>query len=226
MRSSTTRVGRLSAVLLALLAVPLSACQLDAPKPGPSATASASPSASAPEPVVVVESLSGKTTAIKLAPGFVKALTTRDVKPGTFGSAKLVGASLIFPVTGGNLRVFEPGAVSPYVIGQIQHEGSGLLLSNSGVTVRLSNFNVDPSVSRIYGDVAVQGEIVATSAFLFQLDGRTLEPLATEDDVAVLAGTEVKLSRDAAKVLNKSFDTEDVKRGLTIGFAKITIKTS
>ena len=102
-----------------------------------------------------MEALSGETTAIKLDQGFVDALGQLKLTPGTTGGGKLTkDGSLVFPITGGNVTVFTPGEVSPYVIGQIQHEGSGLTLTSGGTTVRLSNFNVDPGVSRVYGDVA------------------------------------------------------------------------
>ena len=141
------------------------------------------------------------------------------------GTAKLEAGSLIFPITGGNVTVFEPGEVSPYVIGQIQHEGSGLSLSAGGTKVELTNFNVDPGVSRVYGDVTVNGKVAATSVFLFQLDGRTLEPLATEGNNAILEGTKVEISEDAAPLLNDTFKTDAVKPGLLVGIAKITVNT-
>ncbi|MDO3398332.1 hypothetical protein QWJ41_21660, partial [Nocardioides sp. SOB44] len=73
-----------------------------------------------------------------------------------------VKGSLVFPISGGNVSVFTPGEVSPYVIGQLQHVGSGLTRAAGGTTVRLSNFNVDPGVSRVYGDVAVNGQTAVT----------------------------------------------------------------
>ena len=201
-RLLTTAVG------LALLAVPLAACGDEAP-----------------EPVASVQAVKGKSTAIKLDKGFVKALGDLGLEAGTTGGAKLTdGGSLVFPITGGNVTVFEPGEVSPYVIGQIQHENSGLTLSAGGTTVRLSNLNVDPGVSRVYGDVAVNGKTAVTNAYLFALDGRTLEPLETEGDTAVLTGTKVEISDVAAPLLNKTFSTKGVKAGLLVGIATITVK--
>ena len=202
-RLLTTAVG------LALLAVPLAACGDEAP-----------------EPVASVQAVTGKSTAIKLDKDFVKALGDLGLEAGTTGGAKLTdGGSLVFPITGGNVTVFEPGEVSPYVIGQIQQEGSGLSLTAGDTTVELTNFNVDPGVSRVYGDVTVIGKVAATSAFLFQLDGRTLKPLQTQGDTAVLEGTEVKISDVAAPLLNDTFKTDAVAAGLLVGIAKITVNT-
>jgi hypothetical protein len=152
-------------------------------------TPAASTTASAPKPVASIDSLTGNNTQVALDKGFVDALTALKLTPGVVGTAKLQDGALIFPITGGNVTVFKPGAVSPYVIGQIQHEGSGLSLSAGGTKVELTNLNVDPGVSRVYGDVTVNGKVAATSAYLFKLDGRTLKPLSTGNGTATLQGT-------------------------------------
>ncbi len=194
-----------------LLAVPLSAC---APFGDDGA----------PTPVAVVEAVSGKTTAIKLDQGFADALASLKLTPGVVGKAKLTDGSLIFPITGGNVTVFKPGEVSPYVIGQLHHDNSGLSLSAGGTKVQLTNFNVDPGVSRVYGDVKVNGKLAATNAYLFKLDGRTLMPLRTEGGNAILQGTKVEISDVAAPLLNQTFKTDAVKPGLLVGIATITVK--
>lgn len=208
----------------ALVALPLSACS-NSDEASASSSSSSSKPASPPKPVAVVDALTGESTAIKLDKGFTDALTALKLTPGVVGSAKLQAGSLIFPITGGNVTVFKQGEVSPYVIGQIQHEGSGLSLSAGGTKVELTNFNVDPGSSKVYGDVTVNGKVAATSAFLFSLDGRTLKPLAMEGSNAVLEGTRVAISPVAAPVLNKVFKTNAVKPGLLVGIAKITVAT-
>jgi hypothetical protein len=174
--------------------------------------------------VASISDLSGNTTQVTLDPGFTKALGDLGLTAGVTGKARLTQGKLVFPISGGNVTVFKPGEVSPYVIGQIQHQDSGLTLSAGGTTVRLSNLNVDPGVSRIYGDVAVDGKTVVSDAFLFALDGRTLKPLSTTDKTATLEGTEVKISNVAAPLLNQTFGTDQVKPGLLVGIAKITVK--
>ena len=122
--------------------------------------------------------------------------------------------------------MFKPGSVPNYVVGQIQHEGSGLSLAAGGTKVELTNLNVDPGVSRVYGDVSVNGKAAVTSAYLFKLDGRTLKPLSTGDGTATLEGTKVAISPVAAPLLNKTFKTDAVKPGLLVGIAKITVNTT
>lgn len=212
MSRPTLRRQAFATLALALVAVPLSGCGVLG-------------GGDVPEPVAVVDQVTGKTTAIKLDKGFVGALEKLKLTPGVRGGAKLQDGSLVFPITGGNVTVFEPGAVSPYVVGQIQHENSGLTLSAGGTTVLLSNFNVDPGISKVYGDVSVNGKVAATSAVLFNLDGRTLQPLETGDGTATLQGTKVLISEVAAPLLNDTFKTDAVKRGLLVGVATITVKT-
>ncbi len=179
----------------------------------------------APTPVAALDEVPGGTTAIKLDQGFVDALGSLKLTPGTTGKAKLKDGSLIFPISGGNVTIFTPGEVSPYVIGQLQHERSGITLKGGKTTVKLSNFNVDPGVSRVYGDVAVNGKTAVTNAYIFTLDGRTLNPLRTEGDDAILEGTTVKISPVAADLLNKTFKVKAVTGDLVVGIAKITVNT-
>ncbi|MGA8247349.1 MAG: hypothetical protein WB797_10620 [Nocardioides sp.] len=197
---------------LALLAVPLAGC--------------GGSSSGAPQPIARVDSLTGNTTAIALDKGFTDALSALELTPGTLGTAKLQDGSLIFPITGGSVRVFKKGEVVPYVIGEIQHNGSGLSLTSGGTTVDLTDFNVDPGVQRVYGDVSVNGEVAATDAYLFTLNGATLKPLTTSGDTATLTGTKVEVSPVAAPLLDSTFKTHAVKAGLLVGTATITVNTT
>ncbi len=185
----------------------------------------ASSSQSPPAPVASIEALTGQQTAITLDKGFTDALAALKLTPGTIGDAALQGNELSFPITGGNVTVFEPGQVSPYVIGQLQHVSSGLSLTAGPTEVQLVNLNVDPGVSRVYGDVLVNGKVAAESAYLFQLDGRTLKPLQTQGTQAILEGAKVMISPDAAPLLNDTFKTNAVKAGLLVGIAEITVNT-
>ncbi len=231
MRAPTTRVRRGLATLatVGLLAAPLAACGSNEPaNPSSSGSSSSSAPSSAPEapqPVAAIDALTGNDTQISLDNGFLKALKQLGLTPGIVGGAKLDGTTLSFPITGGNVTVYKPGTVSPYVIGQVQHENSGLSLAAGGTTVELTNLNVDPGVSRVYGDVTVNGKVAATSAYLFKLDGSTLNPLKVTNGAAVLEGTKVEISDVAAPLLNDTFKTDAVKPGLLVGIAKITVAT-
>ncbi len=220
--SGKTRKGMAAVALAATATLSLAACGSS----DEGSSSSSSTKASAPKPVASIDSLTGNTTQVTLDQGFVDALTTLKLTPGTVGTAKLANGALIFPITGGNVTVFKPGEVSPYVIGQIQHEGSGLSLTAGGTKVEITNLNVDPGVSRVYGDVSVNGKLAAPSAYVFKLDGRTLEPLQSGDGTATLEGTKVEISEVAAPLLNQTFKTDAVKPGLLVGIAKITVNTT
>jgi hypothetical protein len=179
-----------------------------------------------PEPVAQIDNLTGEVTAVKLDAGFVEALGSLKVTPGVLGTAKLENGSLKFPITGGNVTYYEPGSVSPYVQGLIEHDGSGFSLTAGGKQVDLEDFEVDPGTSTLTGKVSVDGKVAAEAAPLFFLDGRTLQPLRTTDDGrAVLEGTTVKLKQEAADLLNETYGIDALKAGLVIGVAKITINT-
>ncbi|MBA2516346.1 MAG: hypothetical protein H0V22_03375 [Solirubrobacterales bacterium] len=147
--------------------------------------------------------------------------------PGPVGDAKITkGGAAIFPITGGNVTYYEPGSVSPYVQGIIDHDGSGLSLTAGKTKVELEDFVVDPGGSVLTGKVSVNGKEAVPSAPLFFLDGRTLNPLEAKDNgTAVLQGTTVKLKAEAAELLNQTFKIDALKAGLVIGVATITVNT-
>jgi hypothetical protein len=222
--SGKSRKGLAAVALATTAAFSLAAC--GGTDDSKSSDSSSSTKAAAPKPVAAIDSLTGNTTQVTLDQGFVDALGALKLTPGTVGTAKLTDGALQFPITGGNVTIFKPGTVSPYVIGQVQHEGSGLSLTAGGTKVEITNLNVDPGVSRVYGDVSVNGKLAAPAAYVFQLDGRTLKPLQSSGDTATLEGTKVEISPVAAGLLNKTFNTDAVKAGLLVGIAKITVSTT
>ena len=208
----------------AALALGAAACGSD---DGSSSAGSGSSSSEQAKPVADIPSLSGKSTAVTLDAGFVDALTQLKLTPSPLGDATISKQGVAsFPITGGNVKYFKPGTVSPYVQGEIDHDGSGLQLEGGGKTVRLTDFVVDPGASVLTGKVTVDGKEAAASAPLFFLDGRTLKPLEAKDDgTAVLEGTTVKFKDESAQLLNKTFGVDALKGGLEVGVAKITVNT-
>jgi hypothetical protein len=205
----------------AALALGASAC-------GASSSKTATTPKAAPTPAAQIDALSGKSTAVALDSGFVKALGTLKLTPAPVGDGTISKAGIAsFPITGGNVTYYTPGSVSPYVQGEIDHSGSGLSLTGAGKQVELTDFVIDPGKSLLTGKVTVDGKVAADSAPLFFLDGRTLKPLATgANNTAVLEGTTVKLKAEAADLLNKTFGTTALQGGLVIGVAKITVNTA
>ena len=210
---------------VALVGLPLSACGSES-ESSSSESSSSSKSAPAPKPVASIDELTGETTAIKLDKGFTDALTALKLTPGVVGDAKLEAGSLVFPITGGNVSVFKPGSVPNYVVGQIQHEGSGLSLAAGGTKVELTNLNVDPGVSRVYGDVSVNGKTAVDQRLPVQ--ARRQHPEAAEGrgfERRCSRAPRSQISEVAAPLLNDTFKTDAVKPGLPVGIAKITVAT-
>jgi hypothetical protein len=193
-----------------------------------SAAPSSSSSAASTEPVASLPDLSnGVDTQVAVDQSFVDALGTLGLTPGVSGTATFTDGSFAFPITGGNVDYYDPSSdVRPYVQGELDHDGSGLTLTAAdGTVVGLSDFRIDPGESKLYGTVTANGEVAAEDAYLFNLYGGTLKPLQMEGTNAVLEGTTVHISPDAAALLNQTFKTDAVQDEMLVGVAKITVAT-
>jgi hypothetical protein len=211
-----------------MLIAGLAACSTPESTTSASTAPEASSSAeSSPEPLASIPSLdNGVDTAVLLDADFAAALTSLGLTPGTVGTATLVDGSLIFPITGGNVDYYDPEEdYRPFVQGSLEHEGSGFSLTAGETTVELTNFTIDPGTSELFGDVAVNGEVAAEQALLFNLYGGTLKPLEMDGTNAILEGTTVHISSVAAGLLNETFATDAVADQLLVGIAKITVAT-
>jgi hypothetical protein len=210
------RIGLLIA-MIAALGFTVSACGDD----DETSTASADDT----KPVAEIPELTGVDTTVALNEDFLAALESLKVAPGVVGDAQLKGADVSFPITGGDVKYYDPASdVRPFVQGIIEHDGSGLSLTAGKTTVELTDFVIDPGTSVLTGTVTANGEEAATDAPLFDLDGSTLEPLiSNEDGSATLTGTTVLLTEDAAGLLNETFGIEDLTGGLEVGISTITV---
>ncbi|MCW2776919.1 MAG: hypothetical protein JWN17_644 [Frankiales bacterium] len=176
------------------------------------------------KPVAQIDNLTGKMTEVTLDSAFVAGLQSLKLTPAPVGNAKISAQGVAsFPITGGSATYYKPGTVDPYVQGLIHHDGSGLSLTGGGIKVELTNFDVDPGKSMLFGDVSANGTSVVQNAPLFFLDGSTLQPLRTEGSDAILEGTQVKLTKAAADLLNMTYKTTAVKEFALVGVAKITL---
>ena len=227
-RKSATRKGFVAAAALSAV-IGLSACGTNDVDTAQAADSTSS-SVSVPKPAAVVRAIPGGDTAVTLDAGFVSALGTLGLTPGVTGTATLDGTTGVvdFPITGGTVTLYDrESGYRPWVQGVVFHDGSGLTLAAGGTTVELSNFVIDPGKpARLFGDVTVNGELAAPNAPLFNLDGSTLSaPTMGADGSAVLDGTTVKLSDEAAGLLNSTFETDALAGGLVIGTSTITVET-
>ncbi len=180
------------------------------------------------KPVAKIADMSkGISTSVVLDAKFAAALKSLKLTPGLVGKATMPTAgTLTFPITGGNVTLYKKGQVTPYVQGMIKHDGSGLTLSAGATKVTLQNFVVDPgNNSKLTGQVLLNGKEAAPAGTkLFDLDGSTLKTPSISGGVATLQGTTVKVSKEAAGLLDMVFKTTAVKEGLVVGTAIIKAK--
>ena len=231
MTTSTLSPKKLLVAGIALsAALGLGACSSGDATASDSSSSSSSEQIARPEPIASLPAIpAGGSTAVALDADFVAALGSLGLTPATVGDATLADGSVSFPITGGTVTVFDKSSgYRPYVQGTLLHQNSGLSLTAGGTTVELTNFTVDPGTpARLFGDVAVNGQQAAASAPLFDLNGSTLEPISMDaEGNAVLQGTTVELSPEAAALLNTTFGTDALAGGLVIGIATITVPTS
>lgn len=210
----------------ALLVGSLAACSTPAEEPTEPAESSSEEVEADPEPLASIPELSGGVdTQVTVDQGFVDAITSLGLTPGVVGTATFTDGVFAFPITGGNVDYYDPEEdYRPYVQGTILHDGSGLSLTNGTTLVELTNFEIDPgNNSTLFGDVSANGAVVVEDAPLFRLDGTTLNPLEMDaDGNAVLEGTTVYVSEEAAALLNETYGTDAVTGDLVVGIAKIT----
>ena len=227
---SATRKTFVAAAALSA-AIGLSACgSNDVDTAAAADNSSSSASYGRPAPEAVVPAIPGGTTGVALDAGFTDALTSLQVTPGVVGDATLDAATgtVTFPITGGEVSLYDrESGYRPWVQGTIFHVGSGLSLTAGATTIELTDFTVDPGKpARLFGNVRVNGELAVPSAPLFDLDGSTLNPPTMDaDGSAVLQGTTVKLSPEAAELLNTTLGTAALAGGFVIGTATITVET-
>ena len=210
----------------------LAACSMDS---GTSTDTSSSSSSSSSEPSAastpaasIADLSNGVDTQVAVDQSFVDALGTLGLTPGVVGTAGFDAGTgtFSFPITGGNVDYYGPDSdVRPYVQGEIEHDGSGLSLTAGDTVVELTDFRIDPGESKLYGTVTANGTVAAEDAYLFNLYGGTLKPIQMEGSNAVLEGTTVHVSPDAAALLNQTFKTDAVQDEMLVGVAKITVAT-
>ncbi|GAC1610732.1 MAG: hypothetical protein NVS3B26_19190 [Mycobacteriales bacterium] len=221
MRSSLRPLAAVA--LTGALALTLGACGGSSSSTGSGSGSSAAASAS---PVASLQNLTGVKTEVVVDPGFLAGLTSLKLTPGVVGKATLTNGTLAFPITGGSATYYTPGTRTPYVESSIQHEGSGISLTNGKTKVELTNFVVDAGKSILTGDVSANGASVVKGAPLFFLDGRTLQPLMVDKTAGtgVLYGTTVSLTKAAADLLDKTYGTTALTEFFKVGIARITLK--
>jgi hypothetical protein len=160
--------------------------------------------------------LSGGYTLVELAPGFVSALTSLNVRPGQVLPGALVSVAY-FPITSGRLDLANAK-------GEVAHSG-GLSLTAGNTRVELTDFIIDTTgTPRLTGLVTANNSIVGRiPLFNIALPASLTLPLAAPaaNQQFVLHEARLTLTSDAATALNGAFNVTAFAAGLAIGSAAI-----
>ncbi|PZF52573.1 hypothetical protein DEJ23_15300, partial [Curtobacterium sp. MCSS17_008] len=198
-KSMKTSITLATTGALVLTGAAFGVTSANASTPNVQTVSSSSEASEIPAPVASVPEVLGGDTSVALDSSFTDALASLKLTPGVSGDATLEDGAVSFPISAGSVTYWSPdGDYRPYVQGLLNHDDSGLTLQAGDTTVTLENFVVNPGSSKLYGDVLVNGKVAASDAYLFELWGGSLKPLQLEGDNAVLTGTTVHVSEDAA----------------------------
>jgi len=172
-------------------------------------------SAAATDMVTAIPNLTGVGTSVRLDAGTAAALKSLGVSVGPSGTATFDASTstVTFPITSGFVEIHSDTAFKPgYIVGSIEHDGSGLTLSAGSTSVELDDFVVDPGNSLLYGTVGGKPDVP-----LLSLDGTNVKVSNDSSGDVVLDGTVAKLTDTAATALDQAFNTTAVKVGLPLG---------
>jgi hypothetical protein len=186
-----------------------------------SSSSTDNPASTAADMVTSIPSLSGVGTSVKLDPGTAAALKSLGVSVAPAGTATFDPATstVTFPITAGYAEIHSDLGHKPgYIIGSVDHAGSGLTLTAGATKVELSDFVVDPGNSLLYGTVGGTPMVP-----LLDLDGTNVK-VGSENGNVVLDGTVAKLTPTAADALNKAFKVDAIKAGTPLGVVHLVAK--
>jgi hypothetical protein len=170
--------------------------------------------ASGQTPTQQIELLWGSTN-VDLSSGFLNALTSLNITPGTLFPTTLRGTRVNFPITDGTLD-------RQTLRGEIVHNG-GLRLTRGNTKVKLKSFIIDTTGSGIVltGLVSANGTVVGRiPLFNLQLPSNLSSGNFSFDRVT-LNGVAVTLRPEAASALNSVFQTNAFVAGFGIGTANV-----
>lgn len=190
-------------------------------------SSSASPSASTAQTkdmVTAIPSLTGVGTSVAIDPGTAGALKSLGVALAPSGNATFDAATstITFPITSGYAEIHSDPTFKPgYILGSIEHVGSGFTLTAGSTKVELSDFVVDPGNSILYGTVGSTPKVP-----LLTLDGTNVKVGTDAQGNVTLDGTVAKLTDTAAAALNKAFNVTALKAGLPLGTVHLVAKGS
>jgi hypothetical protein len=163
------------------------------------------------------ETIEGGRTTVALAGGFLSALESLGVTPGTVSPTRLHNGTVNFPVIGGAIDL-------DTAVSQILHSG-GLTLTAGPTKVTLQSFIIDTTGAPVItGLVSVDGKLLGRlPLFDLALPGGITLPLKPREGRIILKRVGVTLDSTAAGALNTVFHVSAFRGGFNVGTAKVII---
>jgi hypothetical protein len=135
-----------------------------------------------------------------------------SIAPSGSATFNAATSTITFPITSGYAEIHSDLSHKPgYILGSIEHAGSGFTLAAGATKVELSDFVVDPGNSVLYGTVGATPMVP-----LLSLDGTNVKVSMDAGNV-LLDGTVAKLTDTAAGALNQAFKVDAIKAGTPLG---------
>lgn len=161
---------------------------------------------------------SGKTS-VTLDAGFVSALKSLGVTPGTIGPTTISNGVATFPAVAGAFDVNNAKS-------QILHSG-GLTVADSKARVRLQSYIIDT----VSGSPVVTGIVVVNGVILGRMplfdvhlpSGIKFPLMPANGDMLSLSNIELTLNSGAASALNQVFGVSAFNSSIKIGNAKLSL---
>ncbi len=206
--SRTTRSARRRRALPAVLAALLLAASACGDEDGAEHAAVATPS---PTPAAGTASLTAGTTTLELDPTAWQVLELAGVKLRAAGDAEGRGATLRFPITGGQLRLSPAG-------GAINHAGA-LRFTARGERVRATDLVVDPAGNVV--TAVVRGKRIP----LLVLDMELPRDLPPPGEEITVEGRITAFGTSAIVALGRALEVDALADGLPLGAITIAART-
>jgi hypothetical protein len=171
----------------------------------------AAPATPSPTPAASTASLTGGTTTLNLDASTWRVLELAGVKLRAAGDADGRGATLRFPITGGQLELAPTG-------GAINHAGA-LRFTARGERVRASDLIVDPAHNVVTG--VVRGKRIP----LLVLDMELPAELPPAGEEITIEGRITAFGSSAVVALGSALEVEELADGLPLGSIMIEART-
>lgn len=187
----------------------------------PSSLGTVSPPPAPGDTVTALSNVTGAATVLKWDMSTLAAWRAAGVRVGPAGAAKAVsgGVGAELPITSGYVESHSDHSFKPgYLLGSIDHFGSGLTFATASNSVEATNLVFDLGDSTVYGTIGATEDIplfsLAQTRRLVVRSGRTLK----------IEGEQLDLTQTGAVELDSLFHTTAITANSELASARITVR--